>query len=115
MMIVRLSVYRLLLLALVSSFAAQALAADEVATLIDQQLEKQWTRQGITPAAATDDRAFVRRVYLDLAGRIPTLAELQAFLADARPDKRAAIIDQLIGSSDYARHMREQFDVMLMG
>jgi hypothetical protein len=111
----RLPLHFLLLATLVLPLAARAIAADEVATLIDQHLKKQWTTQGISPAAAADDRSFVRRIYLDLAGRIPTLAELQAFLADARPEKRAAIIDQLIGSPDYARHMREQFDVMLMG
>jgi hypothetical protein len=92
-----------------------ASASDDVSALIDQQLEAHWKEKGITQAPVAEDRAFVRRIYLDLAGRIPTLAELQAFLQAARPDKRTALVDQLLTSADYARHMREQFDVMLMG
>jgi hypothetical protein len=97
------------------SVSSHASASDEVSALIDQQLEAHWKEKGITPAPVAEDRVFVRRLYLDLAGRIPTLTELQAFLQDARPDKRTLLVDQLLASADYARHMREQFDVMLMG
>jgi hypothetical protein len=67
------------------------------------------------PAAAmADDSEFLRRVWLDLAGRVPPAAEARAFLADPAPDKRARLIDRLLDGPDYPRRMREQFHVMLM-
>ena len=56
---------------------------------IDYLLAASWKRDGVTPARACDDRTFVRRIYLDLAGRIPTEAESQAFLSDNQPEKRS--------------------------
>jgi len=60
------------------------------------------------------DTQFLRRVYLDLAGRIPTLAETKRFLADSSPEKRAQLIDRLLASDEYPRRMQELFDAMLM-
>lgn len=60
------------------------------------------------------DLAFLRRIHLDLAGRIPSIEQARAFLADATPDKRAKEIDRLLASPDYSRHMALVFDVMLM-
>lgn len=65
-------------------------------------------------ASPTTDADFLRRVYLDLTGTIPTSEEARAFLADASPDKRTKLIDQLLASPRYARHMALVFDVMLM-
>lgn len=55
-------------------------------------------------APATDDQ-FVRRLYLDTVGRIPTADETAAFLKDSAPDKRAKLIDSLLNSPGYAMHM----------
>lgn len=66
-------------------------------------------------ARAADDRTFARRVYLDLIGRIPTTAELDAFLNSRERNKRAALTDRLLASPEHARHLREVFDVVLMG
>ncbi|HEV7404565.1 MAG TPA: DUF1549 domain-containing protein [Chthoniobacteraceae bacterium] len=55
-------------------------------------------------APATDDQ-IVRRMYLDLAGRIPTAEETSAFIYDKAPDKRAKLVDQLIGSAGYNSQM----------
>ena len=67
------------------------------------------------PAAAkTDDASFLRRVHLDLAGSIPSASQVREFLADSSPDKRAKLIDKLLGSPQYARRMQYVFDVMLM-
>jgi hypothetical protein len=65
-------------------------------------------------AAPCDDATFLRRAYFDFAGRIPRLEESRAFLADTSPDKRTRLIDALLASPDYARHMEEAFHVMLM-
>src|SRR5262249_6407192 len=58
---------------------------------------------------------FVRRVMLDLAGRIPTPEETLAFLFDGAPDKRQALVDRLLASDDAARNFREVWDLLLMG
>lgn len=82
---------------------------------IDWFLQTDWRRDKIEPARICDDPAFARRLYLDIAGRIPSHEELKSFLADVRSDKRARLISTLIASDDYPRHMREVFDTVLMG
>jgi hypothetical protein len=82
---------------------------------IDWFLKTDWQRDNIQPARLCTDAIFARRIYLDLAGRIPTLEELRLFLADPRTDKRQRLIATLIDSDDYPRHMREVFDTVLMG
>ena len=82
---------------------------------IDWFLQTDWRREKIEPSRVCDDAAFVRRIYLDIAGRIPTSEEGKQFLGDARSDKRSRLIAALLASDDYARHMREMFDPVLMG
>ncbi len=65
-------------------------------------------------APAADDATFLRRVSLDLTGRIPTSKTVREFLAKSSPDKRERLVDQLLHSPEYARHMQYAFDVMLM-
>lgn len=82
---------------------------------IDWFLQARWRRDKVTPAAPASDSVFARRLYLDLAGRIPTTDELKRFVADPSPDKREKLVDALIASDDYPRHLREVFDTVLMG
>jgi len=56
----------------------------------------------ILPSEPCADDEFVRRVYLDVIGELPTVAEAQAFLADADPAKRTKLIDSLLGRPEYA-------------
>ncbi|HWA97323.1 MAG TPA: DUF1549 domain-containing protein, partial [Pirellulales bacterium] len=65
-------------------------------------------------AAPADDAEFVRRIYLDLVGMIPTVDEVRAFIDDSAADKRARLIDRLLASPEFARHMMHTFDAMLM-
>ena len=69
---------------------------------------------GAPAAESADDAEFLRRVYLDLAGRIPTVQEAKQFLADDAGDKRAKLIDRLLNGPDHPRRMAELFHVMLM-
>lgn len=85
------------------------------ARVIDRFLELAWKRDRVSPAALAEDRTFVRRVHLDLAGRIPTEAEATEFLRDRARDKRARLVDRLLAGDDYPRHLREVFDPVLMG
>jgi mono/diheme cytochrome c family protein len=82
---------------------------------VDHFIAAGWQSRGVTPAPAADDRTWCRRVWLDLAGRVPTAAELAEFLQSTAPDKRAALVDRLLASPEYAVHMRELWDVILMG
>jgi mono/diheme cytochrome c family protein len=88
---------------------------DSVTLAINTLVAEGWALRGIKPAAAADDRTWCRRVYLDLAGRICTPAELQAFLEAPADTKRAALVDRLLASDDYPVRMRELWDVILMG
>ena len=51
------------------------------------------------------DQAFLRRIYLDVIGRIPTLVESRAFLSNSDPDKRAELIQKLLASEGFVSHM----------
>lgn len=82
---------------------------------IDVLLGDAWKNEKIRPAPPVDDRTWARRVYLDLAGRIPTTAELEEFLKARGKNKRAELVDRLLTSDDYAVRMRELWDVLLMG
>ncbi|MEY3174670.1 MAG: hypothetical protein RLZZ436_2584 [Planctomycetota bacterium] len=57
---------------------------------------------GIPPSPVCDDATFLRRVSLDIAGRLPTLEETTAFLASTAPDRREQAIETLLASPDYA-------------
>lgn len=66
----------------------------------------------VSPAAS--DEEFLRRVYLDFAGRIPSVGEARKFLDDKTADKHTKLIDQLQGSPEYLVRMQEVFNLMLM-
>ncbi len=65
-------------------------------------------------AALADDYVFARRVFLDLTGRIPTAADLARFVTSEQTGKREILVDRLLNSPEYARHMQYTFDVMFM-
>ncbi len=95
-----------------------ALAADDVAALsavIDQQIVAGWEKTGTRPAELSTDEEFLRRIYLDLAGRIPTQRELEVFLAASEPDKRRRCIDQLLASDEFVTHWANHLNGMLQG
>lgn len=91
-----------------------ARAEEPLHVRIDRLIEKGYQARKLKPAAVTDDAEFVRRVYLDLTGMIPTAEQTTAFLDDADPNKRSVLIDALLASPEYARQMQTYFDVMLM-
>ena len=93
----------------------QARVPSEPAAAIDHFLDAGWRARGVTPAPACDDRTFVRRVTLDLIGRIPTPEEVNAFLFDAAPNKRETLVDRLMASDEAARNWREVWDAILLG
>ena len=82
---------------------------------IDFLLREWWDERNITPAPSIDDGAFLRRITLDLLGRIPTAEERARFLADTRPDRQSALVDDLLGRKAHARHFAEIFNAALLG
>ena len=72
---------------------------------VDRTVGGGLVKNGIKPNKQTDDFVFVRRVYLDVAGRIPTDVEAREFLNDKDPEKRRKLIDQLLISDGYRSHL----------
>lgn len=89
--------------------------ADEDESDIDRFLQQGWADREVTPAEHCSDRQFVRRAYLDLAGRIPTVEEVGEFLEDSGDDRRDRLIDRLIDSEDFVIHFADLLDALLMG
>jgi hypothetical protein len=68
---------------------------------------------GIEPANPCSDGAFLRRVYLDTIGTLPTVEEAERFLDDEAPDKRAALIDELLRRPEYADYWAMKWSDLL--
>lgn len=108
---------RSLLLAMLwlAPLASVAAADKPLRDVIDEQVKAVWERDKVTPAPRADDPEFLRRVYLDIAGIIPTYDEAKAFLDDKTPDKRAKLIDRLLDDPRYALHQADEWDQVLFG
>ena len=91
---------------------------DDAAALtaaINEAVAARLNEAEIAPAPGIDEAHFLRRVTLDLAGRIPTPAEQSVFLADESPDRRARLVDRLMASPDFAFHQRNEINRHLLG
>ncbi len=100
---------RALRLGLVAPAAPPPKVSGPVFNEIDQFIEARWTEAKLPeaqhPPPVCDDAAFVRRVYLDVIGVIPSADASRAFLEDRAPDKRARLVDSLLArQEDYAAH-----------
>lgn len=72
---------------------------------IDSILAKEWEKHNLKPNPPAPDDVLVRRLYLDIAGRIPTVEESQEFVRSIDPQKRTKLIDKLLGSDGYTSTM----------
>jgi len=87
--------------------AEVVLPFERVATLepnnrIDDLVLASLRERGIRPANLCSDAVFLRRVYLDVIGKLPAPSQVRAFLRDRRPDKRAVLIDALLEREEFA-------------
>ena len=71
---------------------------------IDELVLVRLEQSGIKPARPCSDEVFLRRVYLDMTGTLPQPAELQAFMRDNQPGKRAALIELLFKRDEFAEY-----------
>ena len=88
----------------------EASAADPLHVQVDRLVTE--SPLGLVSGTSTDGE-FLRRLYLAVLGRIPSVEETRTFLADKSPTKRAAAVDSLLGTPAYVRRMTNVLDVML--
>lgn len=92
---------------------APVVSMPPVKNFIDQHVFANLKQIGIPPSPICDDSTFLRRVSLDIGGRLPTMAETKAFLADKSPDKRDRAIEALLNSPDYADYFANKWTALL--
>jgi hypothetical protein len=98
-----------------SAAATELRSFSSVTEAVDVCVSEGWADRGVAAADPVSDGVWCRRVYLDLAGRIPTTAELESFLQSPVEVRRAELVDRLLQSDEYTVRMRELWDVFLMG
>jgi hypothetical protein len=107
-----------LLVVLVSAVAAQdseLLPADlSIPEVIDRYIGEELQAEGVAAVAAASDHTVLRRTTLDLAGRIPTAAELQWYFDQPAEQRRQLLVDRLMQMPDFAYHQRNELDAMLL-
>jgi hypothetical protein len=81
------------------STSATKMPSQDLADWIDQRFAKQYEAAGIEPGALVDDATFLRRIYLDLQGRIPTVAQVRDFLQDDGSFRRENYVDRLLNDN----------------
>jgi len=80
---------------------------------IDEQVWTTLKRLKLKPSGPAADHTFLRRATVDIIGRIPTVAETEAFLADSSPDKRERLVDRLLENPEYAEHWANKWADLL--
>lgn len=78
-----------------------AVSAAEVIAFIDESIRQRWRESGIRPSPAATDAEWCRRVFLDIVGRIPSVDELESYVADRSRDKRVRLVERLLDSDEY--------------
>lgn len=94
--------------------AAEAFAQSPRANFIDDLVLEKLAALNIPPSARSDDSEFLRRVFLDTIGMLPTMEETRAFLDDADPDKRVKLIEQLLSRPEFVDYWAYQWSDLLL-
>ena len=90
--------------AFVFATLAPASAQPPLSKAVDRLVNEQLEKAKIPASPRADDAEFLRRVYLDITGRIPTYEQTTTFLASKDDDKRAKLIDELVSRPEYGLH-----------
>ncbi len=99
--------------ALADEEAGNAVAKISATQRIDEFIDKSLVENGVEAYPAASDEIFVRRIYLDIAGRIPTRAETLAFLGDKAAGKRNRLIGGLLDSEAYVQNFTNYWSDLL--
>ena len=85
----------------------------EATNVVDKAVFEKLKVLGIPPSPVCDDATFIRRVYLDITGTLPTDADSKAFIADKSPTKRDTLIDRLLETREYADYFTNKWNLVL--
>ncbi|MSQ97639.1 MAG: DUF1553 domain-containing protein [Gemmataceae bacterium] len=91
------------------NLARPAMKPTDVAKLIDREIDARLSRAKIPASPRSTDAEFLRRVYLDITGKLPEAEVTKAFLGSADAEQRARLIDKLLASEEYGRHFAERW------
>jgi len=90
-------------------------SSDPLITYINEQIRQGWKDNEITPSDTADDAEWMRRVYLDVVGHIPSGKDVEEFLRDKDPAKRSKLVDKLLADSAYVRNFTTYWTNTLIG
>ena len=82
---------------------------------IDEMIRQSWTESKVQPSRPATDEEFLRRVYLDIVGRIPTVGEVSAFFVSKERDRRQKLVEYLLNHPDYPKNFSNIWNVLLLG
>jgi hypothetical protein len=94
--------------------SSRAMSTGAVKEIIDGAIAAQLSSTKIPTSPAADDFEFLRRLYLDLHGVVPTSDQVREFVADPAADKRANAIDRLLADRRFAAHLADLWDDYLI-
>ena len=80
---------------------------------VNRQLLRQWRQLQIVPSEVADAATFIRRATIDICGSLPTREEVEAYVAETHPEKRATLIDKLLGRHEYASYFALKWAAIL--
>jgi hypothetical protein len=93
----------------------KAESPEELARFIDERMERTWRTERLTPSRPCLDSVYLRRVYLDIVGVIPSEPTVRAFLSNTDANKRWIVVDQLLESKAAARYASVVWGNLLVG
>ena len=76
---------------------------------VDRALEADWQKKGLLPVYEASDNLLVRRLYLDLTGRLPSIEEAKSFVYSRDPQKYEKLVDSLLTSRDFVTYFTMRF------
>ena len=79
-------------------------SSDVLLAFINEQTRQGWSDNNVEPSDIATDTEWIRRVYLDVAGHVPPMEDVETFLADKDKAKRSKVIDKLLDDPAYIRH-----------
>lgn len=81
---------------------------------LDLLMTELWEQNNVKPVSLASDEEQLRRVYLDLAGRTPSVNEVRDYLKNTSPDKYESLVNRLLNSPDHASHLAAKFRSFLL-
>ncbi len=80
-------------------------SVDDLVAWLDRRFVEHFQQEGAAPPSVVDDATYLRRVYLDLVGTIPSVSQVRDFLSDGASSKREMLIDRLLEDERYPPHL----------